>query len=228
MLITTTMFFLLLIFSFVLASCNLSIAVVQPTSAPTVILASHTPTIKSPVETRPEPSITPTNTVTVVQPSPTASTNPACIASNSTNPSNGWDCISESSGFTIHFPAKSEILYTKGNLVHISLYKSAPDPRVDRIIEIHTGEDAEACFSPDAQKDQIGENEFTVNNGEEPSGVVYAWRSYAIAKETQKVCFFLAAGYMTFPENGPIIPPEKDQGLEDIETILATFKWLNP
>jgi hypothetical protein len=175
-------------------------------------------------EITPAPSITPT---IVILPSPSASNSPACLALNSsTESSDGWNCVSEKNGFSIHFPREAEILRSETNLVDVRLYKSAPDPNIERMIEIFTGEKGSACFSPSFEKVQIGGQDFVINHGVEPSGVVYAWKSYAIEKGTQKVCFFFMAGYQTFSADNLPVPPEKDQGLDDIESILATFNWL--
>jgi len=201
---------------------------IKPTDAlPTEAIATVAkPTSTPRTEITPSPFIT--LTAPIINPSPSASEDPPCNPIMGTEPSNGWDCLSERHGFTIHFPAESGIFHTTDNLVDVSLHKSAPDPRIDRVIEIFTGEKAEACFSPDTEKVHIGKYDFSVKSDEEPSGVIYAWKSYAISKGTQSVCFFFIAEYQTFPEDAPPVPPEKDQGLADVEAILATFLWLVP
>lgn len=108
------------------------------------------------------------------------------------------------------------------------LQNSPSNPRIDRLLSIGIGQSAEWCFSSDAEKVQIGEPEFVINNGFEPSGVVYAWRTYAIVKEPKKVCFDFIVGFREWVQDDPLFPPEKDQGLEEVESILATFRWLNP
>jgi len=196
---------------------------VLPTQAiATIAISTSTPRI----EITPSPSVT--LTAPIINPSPSATEDPPCNPIIGTEPSHGWDCISASHRFTINFPAKSGIIRTDDNLMDVGLYKSAPDPRIDRVIEIFTGEKAESCFSPDSEKVRIGKYDFLVKNGEEPSGVIYAWRSYAITQESQSVCFFFIAEYQTFPEDASPVPPEKDQGLADVEAILATFRWLAP
>jgi hypothetical protein len=75
---------------------------------------------------------------------------------------------------------------------------------------------------------QIGEQNFIVNHGFEPSGVVYEWWSYAIAKNSKSVCFWFTVGFQTWEQDDPLFPPEEDQGLDEVEAILATFRWLNP
>jgi hypothetical protein len=212
----------LLIIPVILISCGpRASSQQQVTSAPLPATLSPTP---KPSSTRtPTPSITPTASIT---PSPTSV--PICVLSTDTIGSDGWDCVSKNYGFSVHFPPTSSITRTIDNLVDVTLENSLTNPRVGRMIEIFSGESAETCFSPDARKIHIGENDFVLNKGFEPSGVVYAWKSYAIRKDIRNVCFFLVVGFQTWEQDDPMFPSEKDQGLSDIEAILSTFRWLEP
>jgi len=145
----------------------------------------------------------------------------------------GWDCLSESYGFVIHFSDRSEIIRSEKELVDIRLVgvedDTSIDARIDRILEIFVGERAESCFSSYAEKVQVGEYEFLVKNGEEFSGAIFAWKSYGIKQGLQNVCFFYVAGYQTFPDNSTeLIPPEEDQRIDYVEAVLETFKWIDP
>lgn len=96
------------------------------------------------------------------------------------------------------------------------------------MLSIALGKAAESCISPDIETMKIGEQTFTINHGFEPSGVVYEWRSYAIAQESKSVCFMFTVGFQAWEQDDPLFPPEKDQNLEEVASILATFRWLSP
>jgi hypothetical protein len=219
-----TRLFFLLILSTSLVSCGFSSAGPQQNTPPATHPTSSSSTPKPLVKSTVTPSVTPT----VPTATPSQANKPVCIVSNSTAPSGGWDCINESYGFTVHFPPTAGIARTINDVVEVWLENHPSDPPIERRISIALGETAESCFSSDAEKIQIGEHNFMVNNGFEPSGVVYAWKSYATKKESKSVCFFFSVGYMTWNQDTPLFPPEKDQGLDDVEAVLATFRWLNP
>lgn len=213
--------FILIILSITLISCGSfsdgSQQQVKSTQTPT---PSSTP--KPLATTTITPSASPTTSIT---PSPTNV--PVCVASTSSI--DGWDCLNQSYGFRVHFPS------TVGNpplhltdTVMVWLENSPSNPRVERRLSIALGKTAESCISPDLKTKQIGELNFIVNHGYEPSGVVYEWRSYAITNDSKSVCFWFTAGFQIWEQNDPLFPPEKDQGLDEVESILATFQWLSP
>jgi hypothetical protein len=93
---------------------------------------------------------------------------------------------------------------------------------------VSAGKIGEVCSLLGAKNVQIGKNDFMVKSGVEPSGVVYVWKSYAVVKGTICVSFYFAAGYQYWNQDDPLFPPEKDQGLDEVDAILATFQWLDP
>ena len=192
-----------------------------PTLSPT--LASPTP---KPLATA---TFTSSFTTTIPGITSTQSYNPACIEITQTAESDGWDCLNQSYGFSIHLPstAKSSRVTPEGG-IEILLQNSPSNPRIERLLSIGIGQSAEWCFAPEAEKVQIGEHEFLVNHGFEPSGVVYLWKTYAIDKESKKVCINFVVGFREWTQNDPLFPPEKEQGLEEVNSILATFQWLEP
>ena len=159
---------------------------------------------------------------------PSPGSNHVCVASTSATITNGWDCVNESYGFAIHFPSTARIARTANDVVDVWLENSPTNPRIYRLIEIFLGEKAEYCLSDNTDEMQIGERDFVVDRGFEPSGVVYAWRSYAIANDSKSVCFVFVVGFDTWEQDDPLFPPEEDQGLEEVVDILATFRWLVP
>ncbi len=189
-----------------------------PTAQPTLASSAPKPLINR------TPSITPT--VSLVTPSP--ANDSACVEVSSTAPSEGWNCLNESYGFTVHFPSTAGVARTTDELVDIWLENSPSNPRVERMIEIFSGKRAEQCFSSDDEKLKIGEHDFIIDHGYEPSGVIYEWRSYAVEKASKRVCFVLVVGFREWEQDDPPFPPEEDQGLDEVEAILATFQWLNP
>lgn len=203
----TTRVFVLFILSATLISCGVS---TSPTPRPLVTTALTQ-------------SVTPTTGIT---PSPV--NNPVCVASTSSTVTNGWDCVNERYGFVLHFPSTARIALTQNDNVQVWLESSLTNPRISRLIEIFLGEKAESCFSDNADEMQIGERDFVVDHGFEPSGVVYAWRSYAIANDSKSVCFVFVVGFETWEQDDPLFPPEEDQGLDEVVDILATFRWLVP
>jgi hypothetical protein len=216
---------LFIIFSVALVSCGDITPRSQQQITPTIYPTSFSPTPKPLATARSTPSVTPT----VPSITPSQANNPACTLSTKTNESDGWDCLNQSYGFSIHFPSTAEIArVTPDGGVEVWLQNSPSNPRIDRLLSIGIGQSAEWCFPPEAEKVQNGEHEFVVNNGFEPSGVVYAWKSYAIAKEPKKVCFDFIVGFREWAQDDPPFPPEKDQGLDEVEAILSTFQWLNP
>jgi hypothetical protein len=189
-------------------------------------LVSVTPTL-SPTSSTPSPKPSATVTLTSsITPSPTQT--PICIESTITTNTDGWDCINQSYGFSVHFPSTAGVVGPLGNTVLVWLQNSPSNPRVERMLSIALGKVAESCISSDLQIMQIGEHEFFVDHGFEPSGVVYEWRSYAISQDSKSVCFMFTVGFQTWEQDDPLFPPEKDQGLDEIEAILATFHWLAP
>jgi hypothetical protein len=150
------------------------------------------------------------------------------VKSSDTDASKGWDCRYETHGFAIHLPSTARAAGTTDGVVDIWLENSPANNRIERFISIATGQNAEWCFAADAEIRQIGKNNFVTRNGYEPSGVVYAWKSYAIANEAKKVCFNFIVGFSTWEQADPLFPPEEDQGLDEVEAILATFRWLDP
>jgi len=125
-------------------------------------------------------------------------------------------------------PSTARATGTTNAIVDIWLENSPANPRIQRFIAIATGQNAEWCFAADAETRQIGKHDFVIRNGYEPSGVVYAWKSYAIANESKKVCFDFIVGFSTWEQDDPLFPSEEHQGLDEVEGILATFQWLNP
>ena len=216
---------LFIIFSFALVSCGDIVPRFQQQITPTIYPASSSPTPKPLATDAPTPSITPI----VPRITPSQANNPVCIVSTKTTESNGWDCLNQSYGFSIHFPSTAEIArVTPAGGVEVWLQNSPSNPHIERMLSIGIGQSAEWCFPPTSEKVQIGEHEFVVNNGFEPSGVVYAWKSYALVKEPKKVCFDFIVGFREWAQDDPPFPPEKDQGLDEVESILATFQWLEP
>ena len=215
---------LLVIISTTLISCSVFPVGSQQQVTPTVYPTTFSPT------PRPLVTITSTPSITLTVPSiiPSQANNPVCIASTSTTESDGWDCLNESYGFTVHFPSNAGIARTTNDVVDVWLENSPTNPRIDRLIEIVSEEKAESCFSESAEKMLIGEHDFTVKNGFEPSGVVYAWRSYAISKGPKSVCFVFVVSFRERNQDDPPFPPEENQGLDDVEAILTTFHWLEP
>ncbi len=140
----------------------------------------------------------------------------------------GWDCINQSYGFSVHFPSTAGVVGSLADTVLVGLENSPSNPRVERMMSIALGKAAESCISSDLKTMQLGGQEFFVNHGFEPSGVVYGWRSYAITQESESVCFMFTFGFQTWEQDDPLFPPEKDQDLEEVEAILATFRWLAP
>jgi hypothetical protein len=213
----------------ILATTLISCSGFAPGSQPQVPL-TLSPASISP---NPKPLFTATSissvTPTIPSITPTQANDPACIASTQTTESNGWDCLNQSYGFSIHFPPTAEIAsVTPSGGVDVWLQNSPSNPRIDRLLSIGIGQSAEWCFPPEAEKVQIGEHEFVVNKGFEPSGVVYAWKTYATAIESKKVCIDFVVGFREWAQDDPLFPPEKDQDLEEVESILATFQWLEP
>ena len=215
--------FLLVTLSTTMTSCGFFSTGSQRNDTPTIYSTSFSPTPKPLVTTTSTPTVTPTASIT-----PSPANKPVCVALTSTTETNGWDCLNESYGFTVHFPSTAGISRTTESVVDVWLQNSLSNSRIDRMLSISLGKTAESCISSDAQKMQIGEQNFVVNHGFEPSGVVYVWKSYAITKESKSVCFMFIVGFQTWEQDDPLFPPEKDQGLDEVEAILATFRWLNP
>lgn len=188
--------------------------------------AQVTPTPSPTSFTRtPKPSATAKYTASII-PSPTQP--PVCIEVNGASKTDGWDCINQSYGFTVHFPSTAKATGPLGDTLIVWLQNNPSNPRVERMVSITLGEGAESCISADLETMQVGEQKFFVNHGFEPSGVVYEWRSYGNTKESKSVCFVFTVGFRTWEQNDPLFPPEKDHGLEEVEAILATFRWLDP
>jgi hypothetical protein len=216
-------FVVLLITSVILISCGDFSTDTPEQVAPTLSLPSFTPSSKPPAKTTLTPSAT---AIISIAPSPTNV--PICVAPFGAAETDGWDCLNQSYGFTVHFPSTAKPPMSLGSSVIVSLINSSSNPRVERMLSISLGQTAESCISPDSKTTQIGEQIFMVDHGFEPSGVVYEWRSYAITKESKSVCFLFTVGFQTWEQDDPLFPPEKDQGLDEVEAILATFQWLNP
>jgi hypothetical protein len=216
---------LFIILSTTLISCSGLTPGSQQQVTTTLYPTSSSRTPKPLVRATFAPSVTPTvPTIASAQ-----ANNPACMVTTQTTASDGWDCLSQSYGFSIHFPSTAEIArVTPEGGVEVWLQNSPSNPRIERLLSIAIGQSAEWCFLPDAEKIQIGEHEFTVNNGFEPSGVVFAWKSYGTANESRKVCLDFIVGFREWAQDDPFFPPEEDQGLEEVESILATFQWLEP
>ncbi|MBI5354484.1 MAG: hypothetical protein HZB50_17730 [Chloroflexi bacterium] len=223
--INTVKFSVFIILATILISCSGFTFGSEQQVTPTLSSTPASPTPKPLATATLAPSITPTvSSITPIQ-----ANNPACIVASQTTESDGWDCLNQSYGFSMHFPYTAEFSrITPGGSVEVRLRNSPSNPRIDRLLAIGIEQSAEWCFPPEAEKIQIGENEFTVNNGFEPSGVVFAWKTYAIAKESKRVCFDFVVGFREWAQDDPLFPPEKDQDLEELESILATFRWLEP
>ncbi|MFT3890774.1 MAG: hypothetical protein QM730_04000 [Anaerolineales bacterium] len=206
-----------------LVSCSVAPVNSPPTMTVTVqpILASATPKLLVTITSI--PSVTPS----IPTPTPSRVPNLVCVESNGTA-SDGWDCRDETHGFTIHLPSTAQAAGTTNAVVDIWLENSPANPRIERFISIATGQNAEWCFTTEAETKQIGEHNFVIRDGYEPSGVVYAWKSYAIANRSKKVCFDFIVGFSTWEQDDPLFPPEEDQGLDEVEAILATFRWIEP
>jgi hypothetical protein len=214
---TTIRLFGLLIISTTFISCS-AFPVDSPLSVtPTLSPTSFTPTPKLSPTTTPIPSVTPSPTQT-----------PVCIESTRATETDGWDCINQSYGFTVHFPSTAGTAGPLGDTVIVWLQNSPSNPRIERMLSIALGKVAESCISSDLATMQIGEHTFIINHGFEPSGVVYEWRSYAITQGSKSACFMFTVGFQTWEQDDPLFPPEKDQGLDEVEAILATFRWLAP
>lgn len=232
-------FFILLIISTALISCSAfpvdSPSQVAPTLSPTFITSTPRPQATATLTPSGTATLTPSATATTsITPSPTNI--PVCVATTSATETEGWSCINQSYGFTVHFPSTAGIAGTLrplGDTLLVFLENSPSNPRVERMLSISLGKNAESCISfhsgpVRSGEMQIGEQKFIVNHGYEPSGTVYEWRSYAITKESKSVCFLFSFGFQTWEQDDPLFPPEKDQGLDEVEAILATFQWLNP
>ena len=209
--------FTLLIISATLISCSAFIVDSPGSLTPTLSPKSFTET--------PKPSVTVIPTLPAIS---TPTQIPVCIEVPGTTTSGGWDCINQSYGFTVHFPATAGIAGPLGDTLLVWLQNSLSNPRVGRMLSIALSKAAESCISPDIETMKIGGQTFTVNHGFEPSGVVYEWRSYAITRESKSVCFMFTVGFQAWEQGDPLFPPEKDQNLEEVVSILATFSWLNP
>jgi hypothetical protein len=231
---TTLRLIILLIISTALISCSAfsvdSPNQVTPTQSPTSFTSTPRPrataTLTLSATAMPTPSATAAASIT---PSPTNI--PVCVASTNAPETEGWNCLNQSYGFTLHFPSPARFggtLRPEGDTLIVWLENSQSNPRVERMLYISLGENAESCISPDSETIQIGEQKFIVKHGIEPSGIVYEWRSYATTNESKSVCFFFTFGFQTWEKDDPLVPPEKDQGLNEVEAILATFQWLNP
>ena len=215
-----TKVFTLFILSTTLISCDSFSAGShqQVTSTPHPISSSSTP---KPLTTATStPSITPTASITS---SPISV--PICVPTTSST--DGWDCLNQNYGFRVHFPSTAGNPIPLNDTAIVWLENSPSNPRVSRMLSIALGKTAESCTSSDLETKQIGELNFSVNHGFEPSGVVYEWRSYATVKDTRSICFMFIVGFETWEQDDPLFPPEEDQGLDEVEEILSTFQWLN-
>ncbi len=219
----TIRLFLLIILSTALVSCGGITPESQQLVTTTADPTSYSPTPNSLA------TLTPSAVPAVPSITPSQASNPACTVSNKTTTSDGWDCLNQSYGFSIHFPTTAEVArVTSEGGVEVWLQNSPSNPRIERLLSIGIGQSAESCFPPEAKSVQVGKHKFMVNNGFEPSGVVFVWKTYAIAIEAKKVCFDFVVGFREWAQGDPLFPPEKDQGLEEVESILATFQWLKP
>ena len=217
LMVTIVRSFILVILSTTVISCGVFPVKPQQNAAPTVHPKSNSPT--------PKPLVKSTSTPLIIS---SQAHDPVCIASTSTTSSYGRDCINQNYGFTIHFPSTTGIVRTTNDIVDVRLTSSPSNSRIERLIEIMTDKSAESCFSADVVKVRIGKHDFTVNNDFEPLRVVYAWKSYAIAKGSKSVCFMFVVGFQTWERGDPLFASEEDQGLDEVQAILATFRWLNP
>jgi hypothetical protein len=213
------------IFAIALISCSGFVPGSQHQVTPTLSPTSVSPTPKPSATATLTPLVTPT----VPSITPTLAINPACIVSTMTTHSDGWDCINQSYGFSVHLPSTANISrVTPDGGVEIWLQNSSSDSSIERELAVHIGQSAEWCFPPEADKVKFGEHEFVVNNGYEPSGVVYAWKTYGIANEAKKVCIDFVYGFREWNQDDPLFPPEKDLDLKEVESILESFQWLEP